>query len=496
MTALAAIVGACDAPDSAVGPRGIPNDVQLVAPQAAIAQTQGYRKAITVEAIRAHQAAFQTIATNNSGIRSSIGASHDATINYIRGQLATSGYDLTVQSFEFAYGGDIAPPVFQRVAPNPTTFTVVTDFSTMTYSGSGDVTAPVHNVDLLIPSNGSSTSGCEASDFAGFPAGAIALIQRGTCEFRIKALNAQAAGASAVIIMNEGNIPSREGPVAGTVNAPSLTLPVIGTSYAIGVALATSVVGPVVRIKTLTATGTASSSNLIAETPGGDPDNVVIIEASADGRFGPAINATSGGAAMIELARVFAAQERSPRNRVRFIWFGAYPEGQHGSTYYLNQLTSDERDHIRAVIDVQPIGSPNYGRFVVDGDQSTFPSLFPSNPAADAASGTIEALFNEYFAASSLAVAPSGGAQNAAPFRVAGIPFGGLTTGFGVAKTAQEAALFGGTAAADFDPCVSLFCDSFANTSTTALDQMSDAAAHVLLLLSKRNFAQNPLGQN
>ena len=51
-----------------------------------------------------------------------------------------------------------------------------------------------------------------ADDFAGFPAGAIALIQRGGCSFALKAHNAQAAGASAVIIFNQGNTPDREGP--------------------------------------------------------------------------------------------------------------------------------------------------------------------------------------------------------------------------------------------------------------------------------------------
>ena len=39
------------------------------------------------------------------------------------------------------------------------------------------------------------TSGCEAADFAGFPAGNIALIQRGTCTFEHKGNNAAAAGA-------------------------------------------------------------------------------------------------------------------------------------------------------------------------------------------------------------------------------------------------------------------------------------------------------------
>jgi hypothetical protein len=61
----------------------------------------------------------------------------------------------------------------------------------------------VLNPSIPTPNN---SSGCEASDFteAGFVAGEVALLQRGTCGFAVKALNAQAAGASAVIIMNEG----------------------------------------------------------------------------------------------------------------------------------------------------------------------------------------------------------------------------------------------------------------------------------------------------
>lgn len=460
-----------------------------------MAQTQGYRKAITVAGIRTHQTAFQTIADNNGGVRSSIGASHDATIQYIRGQVAAAGYGASVQPFSFGYAGDVALPTFARVSPAPSTYAPGADFHTMTYSGSGDVTAPVHKVDLQLPSSGFSTSGCEATDFAGFPAGTIALVQRGTCPFNVKVANAVAAGAAAVIVMNEGNTADRMDAVSGTLGPLSqpVLIPVIGTSYAVGADLASGA-PPVVRIKTVVATGTASSSNLIAETPGGDPNNVVIVTASADSRYGPGINATSGAAAMIELARVFAAQERTPRNRVRFLWLGAFPEGLHGATYYLSQLSDDERSRIRAVIDMQPIGSPNFGRFVIDGDQ--VPAV-PPDATADAGSATIEALFKDYFSASGLTFGSSTVTQNAASFRrTANIPFGGVHSGYANPKSAAEVALYGGVAGASFDPCFSAACDALANTSLTALDQLSDANAHVLLLLSKRNFVQNPLAPN
>ena len=56
----------------------------------------------------------------------------------------------------------------------------------MDYSGSGDVTANVQEVtNNQFPPGATPTSaaGCVAADFAGFTAGNIALIQRGTCTF-------------------------------------------------------------------------------------------------------------------------------------------------------------------------------------------------------------------------------------------------------------------------------------------------------------------------
>ena len=411
--------------------------------------------------------------------------------------MVAAGYTVTVQPFTFAYAGDLTAPVLTQVAPTTVSFVPRVDFATMSGSGSGDVTAPVTSVDLNIPSSGNGTSGCEPADFAGFPAGSIALVQRGTCDFRDKAVNAVAAGAVAVIMMNEGNTPPREGLLSGTLGTPTLPIPVIGTTYAVGVNLANLAAPPVVRVRVNVASGTSSSSNLIAESPGGDPNSVVVVGANMDGRFGPGINATSGAATLIELARVFAAQEHTPKNRMRFVWFGAYPEGLVGGTYYVDQLSGDERERIAAVIGVEPVGSPNFGRFVLDSDFSDFATSHPPNPAVDAASRGIEALFTDYFAAAGLAASPIiAGTGVAAPFRNAAIPFGGLYAGAEGVKTAEEAFLFGGTAGVAYDPCAWQSCDALQNLSMTALDQMSDAAAHVVLLLSRRNLGQKPLGAN
>ena len=484
----------CDVPDRALSPVAPPpTDAQLEgSPTSVYAVTQGFRKAITVAGIQTHLDAFNAIAQQNGGVRASFDASHTATAEYVRAKLASAGFNATIQTFQFDYGGDLTPPEFSRISPSPRTITPVREFLTMSYSGSGDVTAILVPVDLEIPSIGGNTSGCEASDFAGFPAGAIALVQRSTCDFRVKALNAAAAGARAVIVMNEGNTPERQDVVNGTLSAPSVSIPVIGTSYAIGVELA-EMPEPVVHIKVNASTGAVSSSNVIAETADGDPNNVVVVGASLDGRFGPAINATSGGAALLEIARVYAAQERASRNRTRFVWFGALPEGGFGASYYVSQLTADERAKVRAMIEIGPIGSPNFGRFVYDGDR---PGTLPTDPAADATSGKIEALLNDYFAVSQLGVNSATWQTNVRAFREVGIPIDGVMSGLADVKTAAQADLFGGVAGVAFDPCHMLPCDGLANISTTALDQLSDAAAHLVLTLARRNFATEPLVQN
>jgi hypothetical protein len=134
-----------------------------------------------------------------------------------------------------------AAPILESIAPISTDFVLGTDFGVKTGSGVGDVTAQLWAVDLVIPSPGSSTSGCEASDFAGFVPGTIALIQRGTCTFADKAANAEAAGAVGVLIFNEGNTPDREGLIVGTLSPFTAGIPVFGMSFAVGALLSNSV---------------------------------------------------------------------------------------------------------------------------------------------------------------------------------------------------------------------------------------------------------------
>ncbi|MFD0891653.1 PA domain-containing protein, partial [Streptosporangium algeriense] len=156
--------------------------------------------------MKRHLAAFQRIATANGGTRAAGTRGYDESAGYVADRLRAAGYQVTEQEFEFPFFRVIGTPKLTRVSPGTRSYTPETDFSPMTYSGSGNVTAAVQPVDLVLPPGAEpgSTSGCEAADFAGFVRGNIALLQRGTCGFRVKAELAEAAGASGVIIFNEG----------------------------------------------------------------------------------------------------------------------------------------------------------------------------------------------------------------------------------------------------------------------------------------------------
>jgi Zn-dependent M28 family amino/carboxypeptidase len=470
-----------------------------------IKETQGFRKQVTLNGIREHQAALQAIADANGGNRVSGSPGFDASAQYVYDRMVAAGYNVSFQEFTFTFDGDASAPALEQTSPNPTTYVDGVDYDTMQFSGSGDFTAPLVAVDLMIPPSPfpitdpayvGSTSGCEAADFVGFPAGAIALMQRGTCGFIVKAQNAQAAGAVGAIVFNEGN-PGRTNLNLGTLGAPE-TIPAITTTFALGDTLRNGVLngltGITIRLRVDYFIGPRTTRNVIAETPGGDANRVIVVGAHLDSvTRGPGINDNgSGSATILEIAEVFAAQGRVPRNKLRFMWYGAeelFP-GLIGSTFYVNSLSQAERDKIELMLNFDMIGSPNFVRFVYDGNNSG-----GGGAVGPAGSGAIEQLFLEYFNSQGLLTAPTpfDGRSDYGPFIAAGIPAGGLFTGAEGIKTAQQALDYGGTAGSQYDPCYHLACDTFANNSNTALDQMSDAVAHAVLLFSKRDFAKNPL---
>ena len=112
-----------------------------------------------------------------------------------------AGLDARYQEFTYEYElGDLTVPVLDVIGGKSYEAGLFGaffggEFGSDFNSPSGDVTAPLWAADLKLPSTGGSTSGCEAADYAGMPAGAVVLIQRGTCLFARKFQVAQAAGA-------------------------------------------------------------------------------------------------------------------------------------------------------------------------------------------------------------------------------------------------------------------------------------------------------------
>ncbi len=78
---------------------------------------------------------------------------------------------------------------------------------------------------------GETTDGCQAIINGGDIAGKIALIDRGSCEFATKALNAQNAGAAAVLICNNV-VDAIPNPLGGGVDSDDVTVPVWGLELA------------------------------------------------------------------------------------------------------------------------------------------------------------------------------------------------------------------------------------------------------------------------
>jgi PA domain len=197
-----------------------------------------FRQKVTVANMLVHERALQRFADANGGTRAAGTPGNTATTDYVLKTMRAAGWNARLQPFEFPFFQETAPATFAQTTPTPATFTEETDYFLMTYSGSGDATAAVFPVDVTVPMDpnapaSTSNSGCEAADFAGMPQGAIALVQRGTCTFGDKAQNAQAAGASAVVVFNEGQ-PDRQDAVQGTLGAP-VGIPAIGVSYDFGV---------------------------------------------------------------------------------------------------------------------------------------------------------------------------------------------------------------------------------------------------------------------
>lgn len=426
-------------------------------------------RAITLRRLRTHLTALQAIANRNGGTRAAGTPGYSQSVAYVTRQLRAAGYRPRLNRFSFDFFRETQPTVFERVTPGSRRYERGPDFVTMRYSGGGNLTAQVAPVEPT-----SASSGCEASDFAGFPRGGAALMRRGGCTFSQKAANAAASGAAAALIANDGS-PGRVAPISATLIV-RVQIPVMIVSSEVAAELSMLAhLGPVhVRIVLAVRTTRARGVNVIADLPG-RRSGVVLLGAHLDSvANGPGINDNGSGTALVlEVARQARRLRIRPRYGLRFAFWGAEELGLVGSTSYVETLSARQRSRIRGVLNLDMVGSRNFGRLVYSGDGQPSGSL------------RIENAFRAYFAGHGVAVeeVSLGGSDHAA-FARAGIPVGGLFTGADELKSAELALRFGGEAGRSFDSCYHKACDTVANVDLGILHQLADASAVVAVRLA------------
>ncbi|KAK2038840.1 peptidase family M28 [Colletotrichum somersetense] len=414
---------------------------------------------ITIDDLLAGSQKLQDIADAHGGNRAFGGGGHNATVDWLVEELEKLNYyDVHKQPFTEFFVGSKA---------------------NLTFDGVGFQCRPL----LLTPSGNVSGAplvavanfGCEAKDFPSTVAGGVALLPRGTCELAVKATLAKSAGAAAAIVYND-----EEGPLMGTVGEVSdAHAPIVGITQTEGQAfLASLKAGKDIKVHLdlLSVVEERTNYNVIAETKGGDHNNVLMIGGHADSVFnGPGVNDDgSGTVGVLTVAK--ALSQFATKNAVRVAFWGAEEYGKLGSYFYVKQLNSSTSEllKVRAYLNFDMIASPNYRFSIYDGDGSAF------NFSGPAGSDVIKKLYEQFYESRGLGHVPSqfNGRSDYAGFIENGIPAGGVFTGAEALKTEAEAALFGGQAGVAYDPNYHQAGDDINNLNHDAYFINTQAIAH------------------
>lgn len=455
------------------------------------------------------------------------------SVEYIVETMREHNYDVQTQEFDFRAWEELAGTSLnvagvELVSVRNAAEGEQADFAAMSYSGSGEVNAPAVFItpDFRFDApDYDSTDGCEASDFDGLDVtGKVAVIQRGGCSFNDKVVNAQGAGAQGVIVFNQGNDEGRTDVVNGTLGSDSgATIPAFGARFDLGKqwydASQTGDVNVILNINVQDEM--VVTQNIIAETKGGDANQIVMLGAHLDSvPEGPGINDNgSGTAGLLEYAVTLADLNAPVKNKVRFAWWAAEEAGLVGSEYYTTELFGplytqaqqeilaqfeledpsqftpeqqelvearyNELNKVKLYLNFDMIGSPNYIFGVMDGDLSDTKdspdNAYTGDFKPPYGTSHIESKFNDFFNKKKEATVPQALSKRSdyAGFADWGVAFGGLFTGAEKAKSAEEADLFGGDTGVAYDVCYHKACDDLNNISQKALYVNTQSLAYV-----------------
>ncbi len=442
--------------------------------------TNAFRARVRAEDTEAHLRALEEIAQENGGNRAAGTPGYEQSARYVENVLRKAGYRTQRQYYQFRY---------EKV--NAQSLTVLTgddtDIAQEPMTNSPGTTAEGVTANLVVPAN---AQGCTDAAWTGVAAaGKIALVQRGVCTFAEKSQAAKTAGAAAVVIYNNA-----DGPLSGTLGDIDVTTvaPTSGITKAAGEhLLAMLAKGPVLARFVLdkTVNPRARTFNVLAETPQGTPDNVVMVGAHLDGvQQGPGINDNGSGSAAILQVAVELIEQRRLNNKVRFAWWGAEELGLLGSTHYVETMKATAPENLGKIatyLNFDMVASPNHIIGVYDADQSTYEA--PEGTTIPDGSAQTESLFTDYFDIQRQSWVDSefSGRSDYAAFIANGVPASGLFTGADGTKNRGEVLLFGGLLGKPYDPNYHTPQDTLANINRQALDVMTDAIAHVVLTLAR-----------
>ncbi|KAF5858298.1 Leucyl aminopeptidase yscIV, partial [Aspergillus alliaceus] len=385
------------------------------------------------------------------------GAAHEDTVNYLYEELKETGYyDVYKQPQVHLWSN-----AEQTLSLNDESI----EAKTMTYSPSVDVSAEIAVIKNL---------GCSASDYPSDVAGKIALIKRGECPFGDKSVNAAKAKAAASIVYN--NV---AGSMAGTLGAAHSDKgeysAIVGISLADGQKLISLAEAGAVSVDLWVDSQQENRTtyNVIAQTKGGDPNNVVALGGHTDSvEAGPGIN-DDGSGIISNLVVAKALTQYSVKHAVRFLFWTAEEFGLLGSDYYVSHLNGTELNKIRLYLNFDMIASPNYAIMLYDGDGSAF------NKSGPAGSAQIEKLFEDYYDSKGLHHIPTefDGRSDYEAFILNGIPAGGVFTGAEGIMSEQNAGHFGGQAGLAYDANYHAAGDNMTNLNHEAFLINSQATA-------------------
>jgi hypothetical protein len=463
---------------------------------------------VQTDSLWKHLQKFQKIADANPGKRGhgnrDTGTSgYRASVDYVARLMRGAGYKVTIQNYPWRHFDLLERPSF-RVDGGALP---ARDWFVTRLSGNGTVTAPLQTVGTA---NTASEIGCSHRDFRGFKRGNIALLMRSTCDFDVQVANAEAAGAAAVVIYNNRGEPtwgaSRRAHNNGAAFQAKLTdvasIPVIGAiSYKAGAALAercSSGHAPQVKIEVHANTKSDIDYNVIADSPYGDRDRTVAIDAHLDSIYGAGIlDNGSGSATILEIALNLA--QTPTRNRLRYIWFGGEEIGLLGSRYYARMLPKKQLRKIAFDIDVDVTATPNFDVLIADPGHAHAVDKFPPNvvPASRVGNRAFTDYFRSAGITSRLASFGNDGTDSLS-FSKVGVPNSGILTQQDCCKQKWEVALWGGYPG-NYEGkvpgynggCVDnphRWCDNLSNNDPFVFTFVTKAVAAVTLKLANHHF--------